>query len=164
MLKRKRRKRLEIFWIKVDADELRTEEYDIKIKTPKIKGHQPSPKKSRFSKNHIDGKCSHIFQSGKNSGLYCNTKVIEGSEFCRIHDERTSATNCHGKTKDGKICKRLASKQIKGKGFCPRHYTEKIEKQREKEAAQFSDSEKPKKYSSKLKPKASTLCISSDSD
>jgi len=135
------------------------EEYHIKISNPSLKSSKKksSPKKSRYSKTHKDGTCEHIFESGKNEGCYCNTKLCDRSDkFCRIHNPRTSSVACHGKTKTGKDCQKLASKQHKGKGYCTQHYNEKTGKkdEKKKKPVESSDEENDSDSDTDEKPKA----------
>lgn len=134
------------------------EEYHIKISNPSLKSSKKksSPKKSRYSKTHKDGTCEHIFESGKNEGCYCNTKLCDRSDkFCRIHNPRTSSVACHGTTKTGKDCQKLASKQHKGKGYCTQHYNEKTGKKDEKKKKPVESSDEENDSDSEdEKPKA----------
>lgn len=77
------------------------------------------------SSTRIEGGCKQKFSTGKNKGLYCNKKCVEGTKKCKRHGEHPEKEHiqCSSKKADGKSpCAANATKEFEGKKYCTIHF------------------------------------------
>jgi len=135
-----------------DSDDITS--LGVKVSVPsalKSKKKSASKKQSTRSKEHIDGQCSHKFNSGDSKGEYCNKDVIDETDFCKTHQPKPKKdveTPCEFVSKAGKECGKESKEEHEGKNLCGLHlYT--VKKQQEKKETASSSSEKKKKSDKK---------------
>lgn len=137
-----------------DSDDITS--LGVKVSVPsalKSKKKSASKKQSTRSKEHIDGQCSHKFNSGDSKGEYCNKDVVDETDFCKSHQPKPKKdveTPCEFVSKAGKECGKESKEEHEGKNLCGLHlYT--VKKQQEKKETTSSSSEKKKNSDKKKK-------------
>ena len=130
---------------------------------PKVK----KEKKSKFSKEHTEGKCMHKFKSGKNKDNYCNSKTCEddgaNEDYCKSHQPKDEKEHvqCASKKVDGTKCAKSATKVHEGKQYCSVHYNKIVNPSPKKSAKSSksstrSDSDNESDVDTKKKPVQTT--------